>query len=484
MDQEKFKAFAPIFYPQSIAVVGVSRDERKPGNGYLTTLLDGGFKGKLYAVGSAAGEVSGVPVFPSLSAIPGSVDYVIVSIPKRHIPGLLEDCRTKGVKVVQIFSAGFSEAGENDGAELEVEIAKKARDWGIRIVGPNCTGIGNPAQRMRLIWRNLLPHELDAGTVAFLSQSGGNAGLLMESGLVKGICFSKVISFGNGTDLSGLDFLEYLGDDPQTQFIGAYLEGMKEGRRFLQLVSDISKNKPIVILKGGLTGAGARTAASHTASLGGSEIIWEAALRQSGAVKADNIEELVDTLAAFYHLPRFEGRRVAVISGLVGAGGGACVASSDACVRAGLEVPVLMPQTIARLRSILPAVGSIFQNPVDVGAVAAASLKIFSEAVQTVFADPNIDIVVVHFQASMVAYAIGQDGLAALANILIDLRKTQAKPLIVLSQSPSAEAEEKEFEQMCANSRIPTYLSFDRMARAIANVIWYWTFRSHLDSER
>jgi len=482
MDQTKFKEFEPIFYPKSIAVVGVSMGNLKPGNGYLRSLLEGGFMGKLYAVGSASGEIWGIPVFESLASIPEQVDYVIVSTPKHRILDLLDECRTNGVKVLQIFSAGFSEAGEEDGAKLESAIVQKARKSGIRIIGPNCIGVGSPARRMSLMWRPL-PHAHEEGKVAFLSQSGGNAGFFTELGLVRGIRFSKVVSFGNGSDLDSVDFLEYFGADPKTEIIGAYLEGMKNGREFLRLARDISLFKPIVVCKGGLTDAGARTVSSHTASLGGSAAIWRAALKQTGVIKVDTIEELADTILALHHLPRFEGKRVAVVGGLLGAGGGACVASSDACAREGLEVPLLTDRTIARLKGILPAAGSIFQNPVDVGAVAAASLDIFAQALALVFDDPNIDIVVVHLQASFVAPSIGKEQFDRLTGILIKLRQNQTKPLIVLSQSPSAEIVEKAFEEICSNARIPAYPSFDRMAKAIANVTWYWNFRSELESE-
>ncbi|MDD5095493.1 MAG: CoA-binding protein [Dehalococcoidia bacterium] len=483
MDQDKFKEIDSIFHPGSIAVVGVSQHGRKSGNAYVTTLLEGGFKGNLYAVGSAGGDVSGVRIFPSLSSIPEPVDYVIVSIPKHQILDLLDECHTKRVKVVQIFSAGFSESGV-EGRELESRLVQKARNLGIRIIGPNCIGIGSSAKKMRIMWRQMLPHELEAGKAAFLSQSGGNAGFFMELGLARGIRFGKLVSLGNGSDLDSVDFLEYLGADPETQIIGAYLEGMKYGRKFLQLIRDISPAKPIVVLKGGFTEAGARTTASHTASLGGSEAIWKAGLRQFGAINVNSIEELADTILALHHFPKIEGRRVAVICGVIGAGGAACVAASDACAREGLQLPVLSGKTITSLKSILPAAGSIFQNPVDLGAASAACPDIFAQAMKLVFADPNIDMVVVHLQASLVYHARGKDLLDNLSGIFMNLRRTQAKPLIVLSQSPLAADEDKEFEQVCCNAQIPTYPSFPRLAKAIANVIWYWNFLSRLEDER
>ena len=320
--------FESIFYPGSIAVVGVSREGNKPGNSYLQNLIDGGFKGRLYGVGHAEDRVSGVPIFASVSDIPEPVDFVIVSIPKEGILDLLDECGANGAKVLQVFTAGFTEADEA-GHTLETQMVQKARELGIRIIGPNCIGIGCSEHRMRLMWRPLR-RENEPGAVGLLSQSGGNAGFFMEAGMVRGVRFSKVVSFGNGADLNDLDFLEYFAADPKTQIIGAYLEDVSDGRRFLDFLQEITLTKPVVVLKGGLTDAGARTVSSHTASLGGSEAVWKAALSQVGAIRVNTPEEFVDALTTLYHLGRFEGDQAAILSGLVGAGGGACVAAADA----------------------------------------------------------------------------------------------------------------------------------------------------------
>ena len=478
MNQTKFQEFEPIFFPRSIAVVGASKDVRKTGHLYLKSLADGDFKGKLYAVNPTGGEILGVRVFPSLSSIPETVDYVIVNIPKRFILDLLDECHTVGVKVAQIFSAGFSESGEAEGNELEMEIIQKAKSLGIRIIGPNCIGVYSPRQRMSPAWL-LPPQAWEVGTVAFLCQSGGHTGFFIDLGLRRGIRFSKVVSFGNGNDLGSIDFLEYFGADPETKIIGAYLEGMKDGPRFLQLVREISQTKPIVIWKGGITDAGARTAASHTASLAGSDVVWRAGLKQSGAIKVESVEELADTILAFQQIRGFEGNRVAVIGGLVGAGGGASVAAADACVRQGLDVPVLTEQTISRLKQILPAEGSIYQNPVDVGAVVAMDLKRFADAVEAVFADPNVDVVIIHVPVTVLSLFFDKESLSPLIDILVNLRMTQGKPLIILSPSAPTGAGE-ELEKRCFEARIPTYPTFEQAAKAIANVIQYWKFRSEV----
>ncbi len=480
MDLTTSEIFESIFYPESIAVVGISREGNKPGNAYLQNLIDGGFKGKLYGVGSVEDQISGVPVFASVSDIPEPVDFVIVSIPKEGILDLLDECGANGAKVLQVFTAGFTEADEA-GHTLETQMVQKAREFSIRIIGPNCIGIGCPEHCMRLMWRPLR-RENEPGTVGLLSQSGGNAGFFMEAGMMRGIRFSKVASFGNGADLNDLDFLEYFAADPKTQIIGAYLEDTTDGRRFLDLLREITLIKPVVILKGGLTDAGARIVSSHTASLGGSEAVWKAALSQVGAIRVNIPEEFADVLTTLYHLGRFEGNRAAILSGLVGAGGGACVAAADACAREGLKVPALAEQTIARLKVILPPAGSIYQNPVDVGAIAAFDLNTFLQAMEAVFADPGIDLVVLHLQASFVSATMGKPQFDEFTRIVINFRQTQSKPFIVLSQSPSAEIEERQFEERCSDHRIPTYTSFDRMARAIAKVVQYWRYRSEHES--
>ncbi|MFH1625011.1 MAG: CoA-binding protein [Pseudomonadota bacterium] len=472
MSQETLQAFEPIFYPRSIAVVGASEDGLKFGTRYLQALISSGFKGGLYPINPHEDKVLGLKTYPKLASIPDSVDYVIVSIPARLLLELLDECAAKGVKAVQIFTAGFSETGEEEGVRLEKQIAKKAREGGFRIIGPNCIGVYSPAGQMPY---GPMYFGAEAGSVGFVSHSGGVGGTLIDEGVRRGIRFSKVVSFGNGCDLDTCDYLEYLAIDPDTKIVGAYLEGAKESRRLLGMVREISKTKPMIIWKGGRTSAGAETAASHSASLAGSEVIWKAALKQAGAIKVESHEELVDTILAFQHLSWFEGSRIAVIAGLYGAGGGISVASSDACTKEGLEVPPFSDETRTQLKTIIPKAGSIMRNPLDMGA-AGGIMAILSKTIELVLDDPLIEALIIQVPVDLL-FGFGPGNVFHdTIGVIVNFRKTQTKPIIVLSPHGEAVAERLEFESRLSDAKIPVYPTVERAARAIVNISWYCRF--------
>jgi acyl-CoA synthetase (NDP forming) len=436
-------------------------------------MLDGGFEGKLYAVGRG-GQIWGMPIYPNIKDIPGTVDYVIVAIPKHLVLDLLDDCAAKGVKVVQLFTAGFSEA--RGGSELEEEMVRRARRAGIHIIGPNCIGVYCPASGMNL--PGAIAKQMEKGSAAFISQSGGHAGAMIEMGFCQGIRFSKVVSFGNGCDLDSVDFLEYLALDPETEIICAYLEGVKNGTRLVETIKQVSRVKPLIIWKGGRTRAGAKAATSHTGSISSADAFWAAALRQAGAVKVGSLEELADTMLAFQQLHRWEGNRVAIITGTVGAGGGACVAGSDACLSEGLEVPFLSDETREQLEALLPPAGSISHNPVDVGMIAAFNMQGFARAMELVLADPNIDLAMIHLPLNYLVTSLSQEEFHTLLDILIHFRNTQDKPLIVIAPPFLVEAQWEAMVARFSQPRIPVYPSFERAAKAIAKVMQYWEHRT------
>jgi acyl-CoA synthetase (NDP forming) len=472
LNQRNLKEFESIFYPRSISVVGASQDKWKFGTKYLQALVESGFKGELYPINPHEVEILGLKTYPKLISIPGAVDYVIVSIPARSMLALFDDCIAKGVKVVQIFTAGFRETGEEEGRDLEKEMVKKAKEGNFRIIGPNCIGVYSPAHYMPF---GPMHFKANAGSVGFISHSGGVAGHIIEEGVRRGICFSKVVSFGNGCDLDNCDYLEYLAYDSETKIVGAYLEGAKDSRRLLKLVKEISKIKPISIWKGGRTPAGSQTAASHSGSLAGSDIIWKAALRQAGVVKVETHEELIDTILAFQYLSRFKGNSVAVIAGLYGAGGGACVASSDACTSLGLEVPPFSEETRAELKAILPRAGSIFRNPLDMGSVGGI-LNILSKTIELVLAESLIDILIIQVP---VDFLMGLNSVKAFhdtIDIIINFKNIQNKPIIALSPHGSFFTERLEFEKRLYDAGIPAYPTFERAAKAIVNVSWFYRF--------
>jgi len=220
--EERLQEFEALFYPRSIAVVGVSADEYKAGSGWVTGLLAANFKGNVYPVGASGGTIAGSKIFPSLRSIPGEIDYVVVCIPRQSVLELLDDCGFKKVKFVQFFTAGFSEIGDAEGYELEQDVVTKARQNGIRIIGPNCIGAYCPESRFPSGPSPRARIGLD-GSAGFISQSGGLADKLVEIGIARGIGFSKGVSFGNGADLDAADFLQYFAADPKTEIIACLL---------------------------------------------------------------------------------------------------------------------------------------------------------------------------------------------------------------------------------------------------------------------
>lgn len=473
MNQEKLREFEPIFYPQSIAVVGASRDEQKIGTRYLKALLTAGFKGKLFPINPKAREIMGLKTFPNINSVPDPVEYVIATIPRELIANLLDDCIQKKVRVIQMFTAGFSETGE-EGQRLEKEIIRRARQGGIRVIGPNCIGVYCPASKMPGPWQLGKP-----GAVAFVSQSGGHTGKLIDEGIAREIRFSKVVSFGNGSDLDSVDYLEYLGADPETKIIGAYLEGVKDGGRFFRLIRELSKSKPVVIWKGGRTEIGARAAASHTGSLAGQNIIWTAALKQVGAIKVGGLEELADTLLAFQFLPKIEDNNVALIGGLVDGAGGPSVAGSDACADVGLNIPPFTEEIREKLKGLIPLEGSITQNPLDLSRI-GENLGILSQVMELVDDDPQTSLVILNEDVNLLLRNMSTSALRYLTNFLINFKKAATKPLVIVSPPGLSYVQRAEEGKRLLEAEIPVYPSFERATKAIMNVIKYWRNRSQI----
>ena len=319
-----------LFHPRSIAIAGVKDVNIKFNTGlmFLEALIKFGYKGRLYPLNPAGGEVLGMKIYKNVREISDPVDYIISAIPSKNTPQLVADAVAKGVKAIHFFTSGFSEIENREGEKLQAEILAIAREGGVRIIGPNCLGLYCP--KGGLTFNPEVSKE--SGPVGMISQSGGNASHAIAEGNSRGIHFSKVISMGNGADLNESDFLEYLTHDPETKIITAYLEGIKEGPRFLKAIKAAAKLKPVIIFKVGTSESGAETAASHTTALAGSTQVWEGLLRQAGAIQVNSIEEMIDLSVAFQQLPVTTGTNTVI----VGIGGGASVIAADEFSRAGL----------------------------------------------------------------------------------------------------------------------------------------------------
>ena len=382
-------ALRVAFAPRSAAIAGVSASNAGWGGGqsFLRGIRNLDRLERVYCLNPKGGELSdGTPLYRSLADIPDDVDYVISAVPASAILGLIDDCVAKGVRAIHLFTAGFSETGSAERADLEREALKRLRDGGIRLIGPNCMGIHSTRGGISFM-ESASPK---AGRVGMLSQSGMNASEALNRGQPRGIRFSNVASFGNAADLNEADFLQFLADDPDTDIVLAYLEGIRDGQRFLQVAKSMAGRRPLAVLKGGLTEAGGRAANSHTGSLAGSAQIWRAVQRQAGFMPADSVDELLDIAVTIERMPDLRGPRAAVLGG----GGGVSVLAADICDRAGIPVPWFSETTQEQLRRFTPVAGTSVRNPLDAGFMFEGDH--LEAALTAVAQDESIDWLMVH----------------------------------------------------------------------------------------
>ena len=417
---DKNQALDAVFNLKSVAIVGVAKeDEFNTGRLFLNHIIEYGFKGPIYLVNPKGGEAFGIKIYPQLKNIPGPVDYVISCIRAPLVPQLIKDSAAKGVKGVCVFTSGFSEFGTQQGRDLESELQRLAQATGVRIIGPNCLGIHSP--KAGFSFAPDFPKE--SGRVAFLCQSGGNTLYLVRAAAARGIRFSKVISYGNGADIDETDLLSYFQQDQETDIVAAYIEGIKDGQRFYRTLKAMSATKPVVILKGGRTQAGSAVAASHTASLAGSDRVWKDVVRQAGAVSVDTLDELADMLVTLSYLPPLGGKRVA----MVGVGGGAGVLATDDWDENGFVLPKLPEPIRQAWRTALGNdAGTILSNPVDIPHMGFGQ-EPFLNALAKLHAFEGIDLLVFHMPIRGIMLS------AAVASVLFD---PEAQTIIKVYQGP------------------------------------------------
>jgi len=443
-----FEELDPIFHPRSVAILGASGKKGKVGRLFMERFMEAGFQ-KLYPVNPRQKEVLGVEAFPALTAIPVPVDLGLILTPPAEVIAAVKECAAKGVKGIIITTAGFGERGEK-GKELEREIARIAREGNARVIGPNCLGIYCPSSRLPF------PQGpgMESRSVGIVSQSGSFADHLALAGTTKGIRFSKGISSGNECDLGAIDFLEYLGEDPDTEIIILYLEGIKEGRRFYLLAREITKRKPIIAWKSGTTEAGARAAASHTGAFAGSRHLWDAVFRQTGMISVHSLEEVMDCLSLLYFQPLPRGRKVGIITGP----GGPAVGTADACLDLGLEVPPFCEETKKKLQKIIAPVGTSVGNPVDMSIAAAIDPDVYGNVIRILGQDKNVDMLLV----------IGNGG-KIFDRAIIEAMGELQKPLAVAIILPF-ELVMQDFK-LLQGSSVPVYTDPRRAVNALAKVV-------------
>jgi acyl-CoA synthetase (NDP forming) len=345
-----------IFEPSSIAFLGATSNPMKWGFRIFANIVNGGFQGRLYPINPTKQEILGRKVYKTVGEIPEIPDLAVIVIPPPGVPAVLRECADKGIKAVVVITAGFAEV-DIEGEKRQQEMADIAQRAGLRFIGPNTDGIVNPHHKLYAEMPPIFPY---AGPISIVSQSGNIVGTMMRLAIDSGFGCAKCISSGNEADLHAEDYIRYLADDPQTRVILSYVEGFKDGSRFFEAAKEVTRKKPIVMLKTGETPAGAIAAKSHTASLAGMDTVVDAMCQQSGIIRVRHLDELVDAGTAFLCHPLPRGRRV----GIVTAGGGWGVLAADACAKLGLDVVQFPPETINELNSFMPAWWS-HGNPVD-----------------------------------------------------------------------------------------------------------------------
>lgn len=457
-----------IFNPGSIAVAGASESPEKFGHNYFKNLLEN-FDGNVYPINVRATEILGVPTYKSVRDLPESVDYVVSAVPNKEALDLVEACVSKGVKTLHFFTARFSETGSEEGARMENDMLSLAKSSGMRILGPNCMGIYNP--KVGMAWGRDLPKEF--GNVGVISQSGGNAGEIISVGHTRGLKFSKVISYGNALDLNESDLLEYLADDPDTGVIGGYIEGVKDGPRFVNALRYACKKKPVVLIKGGRTQAGTNMVSSHTGSLAGAQDVWQAMCRQTGAINTFNMEELLDALVALSCMRPSTGSNL-----LVGGGtGGKGVMSADECEEEGLHLLPIPEDVREELISKDPFFGAWVTNPVD-GSIMGGSKLTPHEVISLIAKNDNYNLLINSISASLPTKGSKPSRATQMLEHTAAIADEHGKPvaLVIADYIPESERLMKatlKLRRDCVRNGFAVFPTISRAAKATKHLVDY-----------
>ncbi len=418
-----------LFHPSSMAVVGASTRktwEWSSGNSWIAGSIKMGFRGAIYPVHPSAENVLGFRAYKSVLDIPDEIDLAVFTIPSGAVLETVRQCAQKRVKFIHLLTAGFAETGREDLAGMEEELVEVASSGGARIIGPNCMGVYCPAGG--LSWSSEFPAE--PGQVGFFSQSGQMAYRTIRKGQQVGLRFSKVISFGNACDLQAHEFLSHIARDENTRVIGAYLEGLKDGRSLLEAVREVVPHKPLVVWKGGQTEAGSRAALSHTSAIAGSRRIWDAFCAQTGIVQVGSVEEMVFTLRALQILPLPDG----VNAALLGGAGGGSVTTTDFAEQEGISVPQLSEATIAGFAPFVPVHGTSVKNPLDILPYIRNQENLL-RVMELLRDEANIDALIWTIMPTWVYRDRGPSGVSMYLSYALECRERLHKPLLFVLEN-------------------------------------------------
>lgn len=466
-----------LFYPKSLAIVGATAKKTwnwSSGNSWIDGSIKMGFQGSLYPVHPSAETVMGYRAYPSILDVPDDIDLVVFTVPLTAVAGVMHECLEKGVKFVHILTAGFAETGRMEYAEVEESIVEIARRGDIRIIGPNCMGVYCPEGG--LSWTRDFPAE--SGAIGILSQSGQLAYEIIAKGEHQKVRFSKVVSFGNASDLQAHEILNYFAQDEKTEIVAAYLEGIKDGRAFLDAARQITGEKPLILWKGGQTEGGSRATVSHTSAIAGSMRIWDAMCKQTGIIPVHSLDELIYTIGALQKLPIPKGNGVAVVGG---AGGGS-VTMTDFAEKEGLRVPPLSNETVSRLEEFIPLQGNSVKNPLDILPIIFQVQNregSMLQVMEILREDPEIDALIYNFEPSWVYGYFGREALNRYLQLTLESMERFEKPLfIALPCEDDFERDviRREVGDQLHELGVATFPTFSLAARVMNNMLKYHAY--------
>ncbi|HSR72123.1 MAG TPA: CoA-binding protein, partial [Kiloniellales bacterium] len=469
LDVPPRERFAPLFAPHTVAVVGASSSDVTIANTFIRRLADFGFAGHIYPIHPKAAEIEELPAYPSLAETPEPVDYAYIAIGATRIPDLLAAAAGR-VRFAQVISSGFGEVSE--GRELEVRLVEAARAGGCRLIGPNCLGLYSP--RGGVTFPVGAPKEL--GPVGIISQSGGLGTDIIKRGQWRGLRFSGLVTIGNSADLGPVDLAEFFFDDPETRVIGLYLEDIKDGRRFFDLLRSPAASKPVVILRGGRSRQGRIAAASHTGALAGDHRAWDALAKQTGCATVATVDEFLDVL----HLLQFRALRTERPTrsvALFGNGGGTSVLAADGFAELGLDISPFPQEVRAALEALALPPGTSVANPIDapVRTLQQEEGRVANTILDIVYRMADPDAVVMHLN---LAAFVGRGDIDPVDNLIqaaVDLQAAypaQAHFLLVLRTDGSPELEERRraYRERALAVGIPVFDEVANAARALAAI--------------
>jgi acyl-CoA synthetase (NDP forming) len=458
----------PMFNPRTVVVIG------DKGPGYMWLHNNMPFKekgGNLYSVQIDPKEIEGIEKlgiqnFKSLAEVPEPIDYAVVAVPRQVSPLVLKDLLAVGAKGACFFTSGFAETGEELGTKLQAQLTEMARPANFNLVGPNCMGLYMPKAGVRF---NPDAPVADDGRIGFLSQSGTHGIMFSLVADANGMHLSRCASFGNAIVLDVSDYLDYLVQDDETEVIGMYVEGVRDGRRFFETLRRACAAKPVVVWKGGQTEAGARATMSHTGSLATQQAVWDSVMRQCGAIMTNSLDETVDVMKLLLNTKRPKGNRMALLAMT----GGQSVSITDAFAKAGLAVPRLSEESYRQLAEFFNIVGGSYQNPLDMAGTMQGKPEILERILRIVDTDPNVDVLAMELSAMFAArqWKRKPEDLDRMLDELVAHMQRSAKPFLLIMHPSNEEAYVAEIKPKFNERKIAVFPSFERAAAATARVL-------------